>query len=102
MAMGRGLGEDESSLSGFGVKQATYKLLQCGDHVFLHLLLDLDGYIDLGHVLVLVLMEKQGEHLMLGRDEGSKFPLRLCRHHFFCEVVPVRNSSDEEAFFVGV
>ena len=29
---------------------------------------------------------------MLGRDEGSKFLHRLCRHHFFCEVVPVRNS----------
>ena len=58
MAMGRGLGL--SSLSGFGVKQATYKLLQCGERVFLYLLLDLDGYINLGHVLALVLMEKLG------------------------------------------
>ena len=32
MAMGRGL--RLSSLSGFGVKQATYKLLQCGECVF--------------------------------------------------------------------
>ena len=39
---------------------------------------------------------------MLSRDEGSKFLHRLCRHHFFCEVVPVRNSSDEEAVSVGV
>ena len=33
--------------------------------------------------------------LMLGWDEGSKFLHRLCRHHFFCEVVPlpVRNRS---------
>ena len=66
MAMGRGLGEDESSLSRFGVKQAAYGLLQCGDHVFLHLILDLDGYIDLGHVQALVLMEKRRERLMLG------------------------------------
>ena len=39
---------------------------------------------------------------MLSRDEGSKFLHRLCRHYFFCEVVPVRNSSDEEAVSVGV
>ena len=37
--------------------------------------------------------EKRGEHLVLSRGEG---------HHFFCEVVPVRNSSDEEAVSVGV
>ena len=39
---------------------------------------------------------------MLGRDEGSKFLHRLCWHRFFCEVVPVRNSSAEEAVSVGV
>ena len=39
---------------------------------------------------------------MLGRDEGQKFLHQLCRHHFFCEVVLVRNSSDEEAVSVGV
>ena len=39
---------------------------------------------------------------MLSRDEGSKFLHRLCRHFFFCEVVPVRNSSDEEAVSVDV
>ena len=39
---------------------------------------------------------------MLSRDEGSKFLYRLCRHYFFCEIVPVRNSSDEEAVTVGV
>ena len=39
---------------------------------------------------------------MLSRDEGSKFLHRLCRHFFFCEVVPVRNSSDEKAVSVGV
>ena len=39
---------------------------------------------------------------MLGRDEGSKFLHRLCRHYFFCEIVPVRNSSGEEAVSVGV
>ena len=39
---------------------------------------------------------------MLSRGEGSKFLHRLCRHHFFCEVVPVRNSSDEEAVSVDV
>ena len=39
---------------------------------------------------------------MLNRDEGSKFLHRLCRHRFFCEVVPVRKSSDEEAVSVGV
>ena len=38
---------------------------------------------------------------MLSRGEGSKFLHRLCRHHF-CEIVPVRNSSDEEAVSVGV
>ena len=38
---------------------------------------------------------------MLSRDEGSKFLHRLCRHHF-CEVVPVRNCSDEEVVSVGV
>ena len=47
-------------------------------------------------------MEKQGEHLMLSQGEGSKFLHQLCRHHFLCEVVPVRNSSDEEAVTVGV
>ena len=39
---------------------------------------------------------------MLSRDKGSKFLHRLCRHYFFCEVVPVRDSSDEEAVSVGV
>ena len=39
---------------------------------------------------------------MLSRDAGSKFLHRLFRHYFFCEVVPVRNSSDEEAVSVGV
>ena len=46
--------------------------------------------------------EKRGEHLMLSRGEESKFLHRLCRHHFFFEVVPVRNSSDEEAVSVDV
>ena len=39
---------------------------------------------------------------MLIRDEGSKFLHRLCRHYFYCEAVPVRNSCDEEAVSVGV
>ena len=39
---------------------------------------------------------------MLSQEEGSKFLHQLCRHHFFCEVVPVRVSSDEEAVSVGV
>ena len=39
---------------------------------------------------------------MLSRDEGSKFLHQLCRHHVFCDVVHVRNSSDEEAVSVGV
>ena len=43
-----------------------------------------------------------GEHLVLSWEEGSKFLHRLCRHHLFCEVVPVRVSSDEEAVSVGV
>ena len=42
------------------------------------------------------------EHLMLSQGEGSKFLHQLCRHHFLCEVVTVRNSSDEEAVSVGV
>ena len=46
--------------------------------------------------------KKRGEHLMLSRDEGSKFLHQLCRHFFFCEVVPVRNSSVEKAVSVGV
>ena len=39
---------------------------------------------------------------MLSRGEESKFLHRLCRHHFFFEVVPVRNSYDEEAVSVYV
>ena len=39
---------------------------------------------------------------MLSQEEGSKFLHQLCRHHFFCEAVPVRDSSDEEAVSVGV
>ena len=39
---------------------------------------------------------------MLSRDEGSKFLHRLCRHYFYCEAVPVRNSCDEEAVSVCV
>ena len=34
-------------------------------------------------------------------SEGSKFFHRLCKH-YFCEIVPVRYSSDEEAVPVGV
>ena len=37
-----------------------------------------------------------------GSRWGTEFPHQLCRHHFFCEAVPVRNSSDEEAVIVGV
>ena len=39
---------------------------------------------------------------MLSQGEGSKFLHQLCRHHVFCDVVHVRNSSDEEAVSVGV
>ena len=62
--------------------------------------LDLGSYVDLGHVLAQTSTEKCGKHLMLGWDEGSKFLHQLCRHQFFCEAVPVKNSSDEEAVSV--
>ena len=52
--------------------------------------------------LALMSTEKRGEYLMLSRDEGSKLLHRFCRHYFFCQVVPFRNSCDEEAVSEGV